>query len=398
MLDVALWVVVTLLFLAGFLICPIWCACCRYPKSAGAGSGSTPADMTLKSEEALDRGDPEAGYAMVNNSPTAPSGSCCERTKAGWSREIRPSDSKWWIRVGVALVASMIFAYLVLLVIIASYVAAFQNSLTFEPLSSESCSGGTGHYDCDYTSPNPVFGVAHTSVVFTTEDGTQLDGFMMSNLTMPFAGAPMIRLLYNHGSGSNIAANYRMERYAFLLSLGNIQIMTYDYAGYGASFGSASFDSVKASAAAAFTEFESRVGGTPADYTFLGRSLGGGVASWLVSDPARRPGKLILQSTFANQKETAGNGFPMTAWLIEMVYGINFDSEENLRNFDGCYYQSHSVDDEVVPYEDGRQLYDSVKDHIDTPCSQFLRVEGPKHDDALTMEEKDALRTFLERD
>jgi hypothetical protein len=40
-----------------------------------------------------------------------------------------------------------------------------------------------------------------------------------------------VNLLYNHGSGSNIASNYRMERYAFYLSQGGVRLFVYDYAG-----------------------------------------------------------------------------------------------------------------------------------------------------------------------
>ena len=48
-----------------------------------------------------------------------------------------------------------------------------------------------------------------------------LDGYLMVNSTAPYAGAPPLTILYSHGSGWNVAVQYRILRYKFLLSQGS---------------------------------------------------------------------------------------------------------------------------------------------------------------------------------
>ena len=69
--------------------------------------------------------------------------------------------------------------------------------------------------------------VNYTNVSFDSE-GATLNGWFMSSPDS--APTPRVPMLYNHGLGKNIAVRYRVERYAFLLSLG-VDLLTYDYPG-----------------------------------------------------------------------------------------------------------------------------------------------------------------------
>jgi esterase/lipase len=96
---------------------------------------------------------------------------------------------------------------------------------------------------------------------------------------------------------------------------------------------------VKASADGAYEYFKGRLPGG-ANIAVLGRSLGGGVTGYLAKN--NTPHGIIMQSTFANIKDAATVGFPITGWVIKLVYDIDFDTEANLKEYNYCYYQSHS--------------------------------------------------------
>jgi alpha-beta hydrolase superfamily lysophospholipase len=147
---------------------------------------------------------------------------------------------------------------------------------------------------------------------------------LMQNLTCPSGAGPCppLNILYNHGSGENVASNYRMERYQYYLSLGAVRIFVYDYPGYGKSEGSPTDASVKASARAALAYFKTLLP-PAAPVVFLGRSLGGGVASWLTKE-VEVPHALMLQSTFANIADVATVGFPISGSHLHGLSACHF--------------------------------------------------------------------------
>ncbi len=87
-------------------------------------------------------------------------------------------------------------------------------------------------------------------------------------------------------------------------------------------------------------------------------------------------------------------GFPITGWVIKLTLPVEFDSKKNLRDYDHCYYQSHSTSDEIVPYEMGKELFDSVKKPPPS-CREFVKVTGLKHDDPLSLKEEVALASYF---
>ena len=190
---------------------------------------------------------------------------------------------------------------------------------------------------------------------------------------------------------------------------------------YGKSAGEPTFDSVRASAIGARDYFLARTGAPFTDLTLLGRSLGGGVTSYIVSATAGDPRALILQSTFASLRETAANGFPLVRWLIERVYSIDFDSEhwndsdaavpspvdsgcascfcfgpgeKFLSGYPNCLFQYHGDDDDTVPYDQGKQLFDVVSRTSDPSCTEFFTQPGFGHDNAMGPAEQAATAAF----
>jgi fermentation-respiration switch protein FrsA (DUF1100 family) len=100
-------------------------------------------------------------------------------------------------------------------------------------------------------------------------------------------------LLVSHGNAEDLGD--LTELLARLRDVG-VNVLAYDYEGYGASGGSASEARVYADVDAAYTYLTTERGVPPGRIIAYGRSLGGGAAVDLAS---RRPiGGLILESTF----------------------------------------------------------------------------------------------------
>lgn len=100
-------------------------------------------------------------------------------------------------------------------------------SLAFSPKSDAECVAGCTALDCcDYST---TFGSA--TKLDEQFDAGRLDGwYLESDSSDSSIPTPFVKILYNHGSGSNLAARYRTDRYKFLLTLG-VKLFVYDYPG-----------------------------------------------------------------------------------------------------------------------------------------------------------------------
>ena len=114
-------------------------------------------------------------------------------------------------------------------------------------------------------------------IKFKSSDGTTVLVGWWLNASTPSKPA-VAAMLYHHGSGLNIAAEYREVRYDIFLKHG-ISVFTYDYPGYGKSSGTASEESKNLASKGALAWLMAKTGATsPSDLLQLGRSLGGAVA------------------------------------------------------------------------------------------------------------------------
>ena len=230
--------------------------------------------------------------------------------------------------------------------------------------------------------------------------GGAVDAYLMANFTEPNPDAKRVFMLYSHGSGWNVAVKYRIDRYKFLLSQGNIALLTYDYPGYGASSGSYDEDSIIASGVSAlqYLMAEHHVGYS--NITLLGRSLGGAVASGLVEHIAEQGGMprgMIAQSTWGGSfADVIATYFPITQFVARGIYSDWWLSGERIKPLASCLYQSHSHDDEVVAFDVAEELSaEAVNVPATSGCKTFVAVNGLMHDDPMDSKEKVQLSAWL---
>ncbi len=195
---------------------------------------------------------------------------------------------------------------------------------------------------------------------FTAVDGVRLHAWYAAG---PGAKATLV---WSHGNAGNIAG--RAEVLAALASRG-LNVLAYDYRGYGKSEGWPSEAGVYLDSLAAFDSERER--GVPAArIVCFGESLGGAVS---ISLATQRPcAAVVVVSTFTSLREVARAHYGGLAFLT----GSRFDSVSRVGRLEVPVFVAHGDRDAVVPYALGERLFESAREP-----KRFLRVRGAGHND-----------------
>ncbi len=189
-------------------------------------------------------------------------------------------------------------------------------------------------------------GLRYEDVTLTTDDGVRLRAWYVP------AENARATLLFCHGNGGNLS--WRVESLRIFHDLG-LSSFVFDYRGYGQSEGSPSPEGVARDARAAWNWLQDR-GVAPDDIVLFGRSLGGAVALELTRSV--RPRALILESTFASPFGVLNLDF--MAPLLRAAVGDIWNSREAAERLTVPTLCIHSPDDGIVPFREGRRLYEAV--------------------------------------
>ncbi len=217
-------------------------------------------------------------------------------------------------------------------------------------------------YPIGYWEDRPA---AVEEVTFQAADGTSLHGWFVPHLQ------PRGTLLYFHGNGENISyLGPLLDRFNQDFDL---QVLAFDYRGYGNSSGRPTESGLQQDARAALAWLNNKTQTQPHEVIFFGRSLGGAVAVELASGEGCQA--LVLECTFASLPEVASWHYP---WLpVRWLMRNRFPSSENILNCPQPLLQSHGNADRVIPFASGRRLFDA------SPNKQkvFLELDGVDHND-----------------
>lgn len=223
-----------------------------------------------------------------------------------------------------------------------------------------------------------ALGVPFEEVWLTTADGVRLNAWFFP--TSP--GEPVV--LVCHGNGGNIS--HRLDLYAALLDL-NLNVLAFDYRGYGRSEGRPTEAGTYADAEAAYRWLEGR-GFAATNILALGESLGGGVATELAA--RRRLGGLMLQSTFTSVPDIGAEFFP---WLPVRTLGtISYDNRAKLPGLKLPVLVMHGREDTIIPFAHGERLFAAANE------PRLFRELRGDHNDTLQAgrrEFTEAVREFL---
>lgn len=197
----------------------------------------------------------------------------------------------------------------------------------------------------------------------TTSDGVRIDALYAMTGDLKDPARKPYTVLWCHGNGGNIT--HRAEMAREFLRIG-VDLMLFDYRGYGKSGGTPSEEGLYRDAEAVYDFLVKDLGVMPGKVVIFGKSLGGAVAVDLASK--KRCAALILQSSFTGAKDVASAMLPV--FPVRWFMRSEFDAAGKIGKVMVPTLFIHSPADEVIPYRLGRALYDVApepKEFYDVP-------------------------------
>jgi len=228
--------------------------------------------------------------------------------------------------------------------------------------------------------PGPdSIGLAYEPVEIITEDGIKLDAWYLPKQQ------PRGVVLFFHGNAGNIS--HRLDSLRIFSEL-NLSTLIIDYRGYGRSDGRVSEQGTYRDGEAAWRYLTEKRGIGAAEIVLFGRSLGAAVAAYVAS--RHMPGALILESSFVSVPDMAAVLYP---WLpARRLARIGYPTGEYLQTVSCPVLIIHSRDDEIIPFEQGRKLFELAR-----KPKHFLELRGGHNDGFLVSGQRylDGFDNFL---
>ena len=211
------------------------------------------------------------------------------------------------------------------------------------------------------TDPGRI-GLQFESVYFKTADGVKLSGWFI-----PSDSARGV-ILFCHGNAGNIS--HRLESIEIFHRL-KLDIFIFDYRGYGKSEGKPTEQGTYEDAEAAWRYLIEERQLAPIEIIIFGRSLGGAVASWLAHK--HTPRALILESAFTSLRDIAATLYPYLP--VRRLLRFEYNTAEYLRSVNCPVLIIHSRQDELMPFNQGQQLFEVAREP-----KKFLEITGTHND------------------
>jgi len=200
-------------------------------------------------------------------------------------------------------------------------------------------------------------GLGYEEVSFKTKDGIQLSGWFIPVKDSRAA------VIFFHGNGGNIS--HRLEKIKIFNDL-NVDVLIFDYRGYGMSKGSPSEKGLYLDAEAVYSYLVNVRGISPQKIIGYGESLGGSIVVDLANK--HELGGVIIEGGVTSVRDMAKRLLP---FIPTFVYASKYDSLEKIKNIKFPKLIFHSIDDEIVPFDLGKRLYD-----VAAEPKEFVELRG----------------------
>lgn len=201
-------------------------------------------------------------------------------------------------------------------------------------------------------------GLVYDELTLTTTDQIRLHAWYVP------AKQARATVLYLHGNASNIS--HCLDTLAMLNAM-QLNVLIIDYRGFGQSQGEPSEAGTYLDAEAAWEFLHIQKGLANKQIIVFGRSLGGGIATYIASQ--HQPGLVILESTFTSVPDLGSEQYP---WLpVHWLAKIHYNSLQRIPLIHSPLLVMHSPQDRLIPYHHGQQLF--AKAAIP---KQWLQLQG----------------------
>jgi fermentation-respiration switch protein FrsA (DUF1100 family) len=200
----------------------------------------------------------------------------------------------------------------------------------------------------------------YTQVDLPRADGARQFAWVMEN------PAAQTWLLYLHGNSATIASRVNIERYTDLRALG-LSILAPEYRGFAGLPGVPSERDVNADARAAFDYLTAALHVPPTRIVVYGWSLGSAVAVDLTANVDEAA--VILEGAPSSLVGIGQRQYPL--FPVRMLMRNPFESIAKVDRVHSPMLFLHSPGDEIVPYEEGRRLFERAREP-----KRFVDVRG----------------------
>lgn len=223
-------------------------------------------------------------------------------------------------------------------------------------------------------------GLAYDAVDFKASDGIELSGWFVP-------GRSDQVVLFCHGNAGNISD--RLDSLQVFNRLG-LNVFIFDYRGYGESKGKATEAGTYRDAEAAWAYLVQQKSYSPGQIIIFGRSLGGAVAAHLAMN--KKPAALIVESTFPSLPDLGQRLYRF--FPVRLLSRFNYSTADCLRRVTCPVLVVHSLEDEIVPFDLGLQVYEAAREP-----KELLEIRGDHNGGFITSGDVyvDGLRSFLDK-
>jgi fermentation-respiration switch protein FrsA (DUF1100 family) len=210
----------------------------------------------------------------------------------------------------------------------------------------------------------------HEDITLVTNDSVQLNAWWIPH---PDSRAT---LLFFHGNAGNIS--HRLNSIDIFHQLG-LSVFIIDYRGYGKSTGTPSEQGTYIDAETAWNYLVKEKNIPPENIIIFGRSLGGAVAAALAEKHSSLA--LIVESSFASITDIGKHYYPYLP--TRLLARIKYSTISRMPNIKAPVLIIHSTEDDIIPYKNGKLLYEAAKE----PKS-FLQINGDHNNGFMLSDEK----------
>lgn len=207
------------------------------------------------------------------------------------------------------------------------------------------------------------FGLEVEDTWFRTPDGLTLHGWWIPH---PKAQAT---ILYCHGNSGSIA--HQIGVFRFIQRL-RVNVLGFDYRGYGRSEGSPTEEGLYLDARAAYDHLTGELGQAGTSILLFGHSLGGAVAIDCAQD--RPVAGLVVQSSFTHLRDAARHSIPTLP--LHLLTRREFDSVAKVSRLSMPKLFIHGEADGTLPVELAERLYE-----VASPPKELYVVARGGHND-----------------
>lgn len=198
-------------------------------------------------------------------------------------------------------------------------------------------------------------------------------------------------ILLSHGNAGNIS--HRTYLISLLLNQG-LSVLAYDYQGYGKSEGKPTIANVCEDGLSAFDYLVKEKNYSPQDIILYGESLGGGITCHIAKN--RKPGALILQSTFSSLPSVAKKVYKIFHFVPSIAYPKNkLDNLALVKDKHPPLLIIHGKVDEIIPFSEAELLNKNA-----TEPKLYKPIKGAGHNNlypSFSHDLKTAISEFFTR-